>query len=369
MRAVIDALSAHIAVLDQLGNIRLVNAAWRDFAVTNNWLDPQVGLCQNYISLCENATGLFSDEAARIAKGIRDVLSGRRDIYTLQYPCHSPVEHRWFLVRITRFALQGQAWAVVAHENITELWQKSEALRRLNQELRDITYSMSHDLRSPLRGIDHLAQWVLEDASNALPAESKADLVTLRQRIEHMNHMLDAILDYVRTGQSQAPIEVVDTSQLIRELFALMTTASTFRLDAVPPLPTVRAARAPMALVLHHLIHNAVEHHHSVSGRVRISATYLPPHLEFCVDDDGPGIPASAQYDIFLPLRTLEPLNSRKTSGMGLALVKKMLDHYGGDVRVESQEGQGARFYVRWPVEPYEMGNQSSSRAESNRTM
>ncbi len=352
MRAVVDALSAHIAVLDHTGTIQLVNTAWCEFAVANHLRDHQMGLGQNYLSLCDAATGLFSEEAAEIAHGIREVLEGRRDLYTLQYPCHSPIEPRWFLVRITRFDLNRATWVVVAHENITELWQKSEALRRLNQELQEITYSISHDLRSPLRGIDYLAQWVLEDVGIALPDASRADLLTLRQRVSRMNDMLSAMLSYAQVGRDAASVEELDTTQLTQELLAPFSAHPGMRITSRVCLPGLRTPTAPLVFVLRHVLDNAVHHHHRYDGRVTLSAHYQAPYVEFCIADDGPGIPVSAQDHIFLPFRTLQPIDTMQTSGMGLALVKKMLDYYGGDIRVDSTPGQGSRFYVRWPAEP-----------------
>ena len=353
MRAVIDALSAHIAVLDHTGTIQLVNTAWCEFAIANHLPDQRMGLGQNYLSLCETANGSFSDEASEIAHGIREVMEGRRDLYTLQYPCHSPIEQRWFLVRMTRFHLNHSAWVVIAHENITELWRKSEELRLLNQDLQDVTYSISHDLRSPLRGIDYLAQWVLEDAGVLLPDNARDDLHTLRHRISRMDGMLDGILTYTQIGQEQAPIEVIHLAELVQELFSLFTTPPGFKLDYQTPLPVIRTPKAPLALVLRNLLDNAIKHHHRQDGHVKLSAQYHDPMVEFCIADNGPGIPESAQTDIFQPFRTLQSIDTMQTSGMGLALVKKMLDRYGGTIRVDSTLGEGSCFYVTWPAEHY----------------
>jgi len=134
LQTTLDALSSHIAILDERGTILEVNRAWNQFAHANHFIGSNCGLGDNYLQLCDAATGDCALEAPAAAKGIRDVMAGERQEFQLEYPCHSPREQRWFLLRATRFA--GEARVVVAHENITarRLAQldlsKSEAMLR-----------------------------------------------------------------------------------------------------------------------------------------------------------------------------------------------------------------------------------------------
>ncbi len=125
--AVLDALPAHIALLDNEGVIQDVNNRWRHFARANNYTDSESGVGRNYLTICEQATGEWSDEAKEVASGIRAVLAGDRSEFVLEYPCHSPDLKRWFRVMATRIepvADTGDepvmAGAVVAHIDITE---------------------------------------------------------------------------------------------------------------------------------------------------------------------------------------------------------------------------------------------------------
>ncbi|MBA3472437.1 MAG: PAS domain S-box protein, partial [Rubrobacter sp.] len=127
-RSALDSLSAHIAILDESGVIGFVNKTWREFAVSNGAVG-NVAEGANYLRVCESAVGEQSADAAAFAEGIRSVLSGRREEFALEYPCHSPTGKRWFVGRVTRFPADGPARAVVAHENITERKQAEEALR------------------------------------------------------------------------------------------------------------------------------------------------------------------------------------------------------------------------------------------------
>jgi PAS domain S-box-containing protein len=119
LQSTLDALSAHIAILDEQGTVVAINAAWRQFARQNSFLGSNYGIGANYLALCESAVGECAAEASGVAKGIRTVMAGQCSEFLLEYSCHSPHEQRWFMVRVTRFGGGGPARVVVAHENIT----------------------------------------------------------------------------------------------------------------------------------------------------------------------------------------------------------------------------------------------------------
>ena len=137
LRSALDALSAHIGIVDAKGVIVSVNEAWKLFAQTNGLALVDFGVGANYLEFCERATGDCSAEAAAVAHGIRRVMARRTQEFQMEYPCHSPNEQRWFVVRVTRFEVAGSVRAVVAHENITARKQIEEALRQSQQELAD----------------------------------------------------------------------------------------------------------------------------------------------------------------------------------------------------------------------------------------
>jgi len=130
LQSALDAISAHIAILNQQGLIVAVNSAWNRFARENNCLANNFGINADYLALCESAIGNGADEAPAVAQGIRSVMAGRCDEFLLEYPCHSPDEERWFAVRVTRFSGEGPMFVVVAHENITARKHVEEALER-----------------------------------------------------------------------------------------------------------------------------------------------------------------------------------------------------------------------------------------------
>jgi len=133
LQSTLDALTAHIAILDEYGIIIEVNAAWIRFAQENDFVGDQHGLGDDYLSLCETAAGDFSEGALEMAKGIRAVMAGQNDEFYLEYPCHSPQQQRWFIGRATRFTGDGPVRVVVAHENTTQRKQAEPQFRMISE--------------------------------------------------------------------------------------------------------------------------------------------------------------------------------------------------------------------------------------------
>jgi len=129
LQQTLDSLSAHIAIVDESGEIIAVNEVWRAFGEANGGDLGKVSEGANYLRVCDSATGLYSEEAAAFAQGIRAVLSGQLESFEMEYPCHSPTERRWFMGRVTRFSGSETPRAVVAHENITKRKLAEEALQ------------------------------------------------------------------------------------------------------------------------------------------------------------------------------------------------------------------------------------------------
>ena len=135
LQSVQDALSMHIAILDDQGNIVQVNSTWRDFGARNGLRHPNHCIGMNYLEVCDSAQGPYAEEAPLVANAIREVCSGGKDEMWVEYPCHAPTEQRWFIVRITSFENNGKKWVVVAHANTTERKQAEEEIRQRLSEL------------------------------------------------------------------------------------------------------------------------------------------------------------------------------------------------------------------------------------------
>ena len=135
LQSTLDALSAHIAVLDETGKIIAVNQSWRQFAEENDGAAITCGGGANYLEVCEKATGAWAREAPAVAQGIREVIASQHLVFCIEYPCHSPSQERWFNVYVTRFGGEGAVHVAVAHENITARKLAEAALLKVNEEL------------------------------------------------------------------------------------------------------------------------------------------------------------------------------------------------------------------------------------------
>lgn len=233
-------------------------------------------------------------------------------------------------------------------ERTQELEQKNQELERSNRELDKFAYVASHDLKSPLRAIDNLAQWIKEDAGALLPEPSQEHLIKLQGRVRRMEKLLDDLLVYSRVGRLQYAPEMVDLKALLQNLIALLQPSADFTITVAEPLPTLRTQRVPLETVLRNLLDNAIKHHHRADGHVHLAAYDQGDWIEFVITDDGPGIDPQFHIRIFEVFQTLQPRDKVEGSGMGLAIVKKSIENQGGTITVESASGAGATFRFTW---------------------
>ena len=236
-----------------------------------------------------------------------------------------------------------------SRELSAELTQKADELVDINAELDNFAYIASHDLKSPLRGINQLATWVEEDVGDQLPEESRVHLEKLRFRVRKMEIMLQDMLDYSRIGRSQEQTETVDTRSMLCEVVELLENPGNIEIRINPDLPVFSTCRIPFEQVFLNLITNAIKHHdHPESGTICVDVTEQPDFYEFVVSDDGPGIPDGQHERIFQMYQRVGNPNV-DGSGMGLAIVKKQIGIRGGEIHVHSEAGKGAEFRFTWP--------------------
>jgi PAS domain S-box-containing protein len=221
-----------------------------------------------------------------------------------------------------------------------------EAYRELDQ----FAYVASHDLKAPLRGISSLAQWIEEDVGEHLSGESLQHMRLLRGRVHRLQSLIDGILTYSRAGRVLTRPERVDTGRLVSEIADLQVPAEV-RIDVAPGMPMLEAERIPLQQVFMNLIGNAVKYAAAARPDAQIAVSWrdMGGAFEFSVGDNGPGIPAEFHDRIWELLQTLESRDKVEGAGIGLAVVKKIVETRGGRVSLESSEGQGATFRFTWP--------------------
>lgn len=240
-------------------------------------------------------------------------------------------------------------------ELAAELSDKAMTLEKTNQELDNFAYVASHDLKSPLRGINSLAGWVQEDCEAILPDESRQHLQQMQQRVTRMEALLDDLLEYSRAGRLNPQPESVDVGELVASVVSMLDTPTGYQINLMSPTFAIHTVRTPLMQTLMNLVSNGIKYNDKGDrGRLKISASVEGDFVRFTVSDNGPGIESQYHEKIFEMYQRLDA-GQAEGSGMGLAIVKKLVAFYGGELWLESEPGNGSTFSFTWPRSMPEM--------------
>jgi PAS domain S-box-containing protein len=236
-------------------------------------------------------------------------------------------------------------------ERAEQLARLAAALKRTNGELDAFAYAASHDLRAPLRGIANLAQWIEEDlsAEGTLKSETRDMLGLLRSRMHRMEALIDGILEYSRVGRIVEPPVDVDTRRLLEEVIDLLDLPPQAEVAIDGDLANVYSPRLPLQQIFMNLLGNAFKYNLAAVPRVWIGSENAGDNIRFSVRDNGPGIAPEYHGRIWGIFQTLEARDKVEATGIGLSLVKKLVEGQGGRAWVESSPGAGATFHFLWP--------------------
>ncbi len=237
------------------------------------------------------------------------------------------------------------------HRAERALHRRTEELARSNHDLEQFAYVASHDLRAPLRAVDHLSQWILEELDTSMNEEQRENGRLLRSRVRRMDRLLSDLLEYARVTHQHRGAELVHVADLVADVELLLEWPAGFRLVTAPPLPLLRTNPTALRLVLINLIGNALKHHDRDSGTVEVKCVEGPQFIEFLVTDDGPGVPSKYHDKVFEMFQTLRPRDEVEGSGMGLALCRRLIESRGGRITIESPDTRGSTFRFTWPRE------------------
>ncbi|WP_116141617.1 sensor histidine kinase [Trinickia diaoshuihuensis] len=218
-----------------------------------------------------------------------------------------------------------------------------------NEELTNFAYVVSHDLKAPLRGIASLADWLSQDYADKFDEEGKEHMRLLIRRVHRMSALIDGILEYSRAGRIKETATLVDLNALLREAIDLLAPPPHIEIEVAGPLPTLFADKTRIQQVFQNLLSNAIKYMDKPAGRIRIECTRHDDTLRFSIADNGPGIERRHFERIFQLFQTLTPRDQFESTGVGLALVKKIVEMYGGQVWLESEVGTGSTFFFTLP--------------------
>lgn len=213
----------------------------------------------------------------------------------------------------------------------------AEELKRSNAELEQFAYVASHDLKAPLSGIHKLAELIELNIQNQKFEETENYLALMKGRIIRLQNLLASLLDYSRIGQGREDLKSIDLNVMIgdvTDLLAVQDHGFEVRYD----LPTIKAPSTVLNQTFHNLIGNAIKHHDQDKGLIKIEHNVEDQNHVFAITDDGPGIPNEMQDKVFKMFQTLRPRDEVEGSGMGLAIVKKLVVYHGGNIWIDNTD-------------------------------
>ncbi len=260
------------------------------------------------------------------------------------------------LKTVTPVFWQGHQYLVESFIDITERKgaeqrqaQLLEELEKVNRELKDFAYIVSHDLKAPLRGIKTLAEWLTTDYSDKLDENGKEQMNLLVGRVNRMQNLIDGVLRYSRIGRVKEDIVQINLNELVSEVVDMVAPPANISITIENELPTVECERTCITQVFQNLISNAVKYMDKPQGWVKIGCVEEDGRWKFSVSDNGPGIEEKYFEKIFQIFQTIARRDDKESTGIGLSIVKKIIEAHGGKVWVESRVGEGSTFYFMVP--------------------
>ncbi len=217
-------------------------------------------------------------------------------------------------------------------------------VNRVNKELEQFAYVVSHDLRAPLRGITHLAEWIKEDLGDVMNESVEEHLVSLQERVSRMDKMIEGIFTYSKAISKNSEMKKVDLKLLLDEIVDELVVPSQFIIEYSEKLPIITSHRTKLKQVLSNLIGNSVKHHDKKNGHIIISVQENEEDFEFEIKDDGPGIAPMFHEKIFQLFNTMGDEPKKGSTGIGLAIVKKIITEFDGVISLDSEIGKGVSF-------------------------
>jgi len=230
--------------------------------------------------------------------------------------------------------------------------KQAELLKQLesaNKELNDFAHIVSHDLKAPLRGIKTLANWISTDYADKLDEDGREQMDLLSSRVDRMHNLIDGILQYSRVGRIKEEMSQVNLNELVPDIIDMIASSESITVTVENELPVIECEKTRIIQVFQNLLSNAVKYMDKSQGQIRIGCVEEDGCWKFSVADNGPGIEERHFEKIFQIFQTLSPRDELESTGLGLTLVKKIVEMYGGQIWIESKMGEGSTFFFTLP--------------------
>lgn len=278
-------------------------------------------------------------------------LVGKSDSYEVEVRNKKGQSRHWLISGAPRYDNnKNVVGSIGIHLDITNQKQLEiqkekllEELEKSNEGLQEYAHIVSHDLKSPLRSISALASWLTEDYHDKLDDNGKFNLQQIQEKIEGMDGLIDGILKYSSINDATLDNTLVDVNEVVGGIREIIFVPENVNIVIMNPLPSIKVDKTKIHQLFQNLISNAVVNIERTDGLVEISSKENTSHWQFSVKDNGVGIPKEYHEKIFKVFQSIG--NNQRSTGIGLSIVKKIVDVYQGKIWLESTVGEGTTFH------------------------
>jgi PAS domain S-box-containing protein len=221
-------------------------------------------------------------------------------------------------------------------------------LEKKNKELDQYAYIVSHDLKAPLRAINNLSEWIVEDMPE-MPDTVRGNFELLRGRIQRMENLINGVLEYSRIGRTKIEKETTDLKKMLHQIIDSVVPLEGFEVFMVDTIPVIETERILLQQVFSNLISNSVKYNDKSIGKIECLYEILPDFHQFTIKDNGPGIAEEYHKKVFEVFQTIEARDKKESTGIGLSIVKKIIEEKGGAIYIESENDNGTSFIFTVP--------------------
>lgn len=349
VRATLESTADGIVVLDTQGKIKDFNEQFQElWRLPSDILATRDGKRALTASLAE----LVDPEAfLATARALHD-RPEQEDHGTLHFRDGRVVEY-YLKPQSLGDHIVGRVWSF---RDVTRAYRAQQEQERLleqvaaiNEELRHFAYVVSHDLKAPLRGIKLLTEWLCTDYSDRLGDDAQENLALLQNRVRRMYNLIEGVLQYSRVGRIYENHTRVNLNAVLTSIIDTIAPPDHIAITVEGTLPTIECEKTRIVQVFQNLLTNAVKYMDKADGRIVVAHQDAGDAWQFSVSDNGPGIEACHFERVFKIFQTLTSRDEFESTGVGLTLVKKIVELYGGEIWIESELGQGATFHFTLP--------------------
>ncbi len=281
--------------------------------------------------------------------------SGISDSYEVTAKTKDGQTKFWMISGAPNYNVNGEiVGSIGVHLDITQQksleLQKEQLLARLekqNEQLNEYAQIVSHDLKSPLRSIHSLISWIKEDNIGEFSPQSVEYLKMIESKVEKMDHLIQGILTYSKMDTLDLSSEKIDVNDVVKNIINIIHIPDNIQVNIKNLLPTIIADKYRIQQLFQNLIGNAVTYIDKINGLVEVDFTEEEEHFIFSIKDNGPGIALENQEKIFKVFQSFT--KNEKSTGIGLSIVKRIVDNYKGEIWIESKLTLGTTFFVKLP--------------------